>query len=263
MARFSPLFSSSSANSFYIGCGAGSVLIDCGASAKRITEALCAKGVDPKEINGICITHEHSDHVSGLRVLASKYNIPVYATEGTLEALTEAGIVNGKFPVNVIGTQGTEIGGMKITAFATSHDSRQSCGYRIETSDSRTACVCTDLGIVTPEVMSGIASADLTVIESNHDVNMLQNGGYPYNLKRRILSPSGHLSNETCAETVKQLIETGTTRFILAHLSRENNFPDLAYETTAAALCACGAKIGTDCLLSVAKPIDAERPIIF
>lgn len=225
MARFSPLFSSSSANSFYIGCGEGSVLIDCGATAKRIGEALTARDVSPEEINGIFITHEHIDHVKGLRVFASKYNTPVYASAGTLQALEEAGAINGKFPVNVIDENGADVGGMHITPFRTSHDSRESCGYRIETSDSRKAAVCTDLGIMTDEVMAGISGTDLIVIESNHDIRMLQNGPYPYPLKRRILSSSGHLSNEACAEAVGELIKTGTTRFILGHLSRENNFP--------------------------------------
>lgn len=263
MSRFSPLFSSSSGNSMFFGCGKGGILIDCGVTAKRLTQALEKIDVSPEFIKGIFITHEHSDHVKGLRVFASRHKIPVYATGGTIAALESSGIINGNFPVNVMDEKGVEAAGMEINFFHTSHDSAESCGYTLKLPDGRKAAVCTDLGVMTPQVEQSITGSDLIVIESNHDVTMLQNGPYPYILKRRILSDRGHLSNDVCSETVTRLIESGTTRFILGHLSKENNFPDLAFQTTACALAEKGAQIGRDCIVKVASPECCEAPMFF
>lgn len=263
MSRFSPLFSSSSGNSMFFGCGQGGILIDCGVTAKRLTLALEKIEVSPEFIKGIFVTHEHSDHVKGLRVFASRHNIPVYGTYGTICALENSGIINGKFPVNVIDEKGVETAGMEIKLFHTSHDSAESCGYTVKLPDGRKAAVCTDLGVMTPQVENSITGSDLIVIESNHDVSMLQNGPYPYILKRRILSDKGHLSNDVCSKAVTRLIESGTTRFILGHLSKENNFPDLAFQTTACALAEKGAQIGRDCIVKVAAPECCEKAMIF
>lgn len=263
MSRFSPLFSSSSGNSMFFGCGQGGILIDCGVTAKRLTLALEKIEVSPEFIKGIFITHEHSDHVKGLRVFASRHKIPVYGTYGTISALESSGIINGKFPVNIIDEEGVETAGMEINLFHTSHDSAESCGYTVKLPDGRKASVCTDLGVMTPQVENSITGSDLIVIESNHDVSMLQNGPYPYILKRRILSDKGHLSNDVCSKAVTRLIESGTTRFILGHLSKENNFPDLAFQTTACALAEKGAQIGRDCIVKVAAPECCEQAMIF
>lgn len=263
MSKFSPLFSSSSGNSFFFGCGSGGILIDCGVTAKRLTEALARIEVSPDFIKGIFITHEHSDHIKGLRVFASRHNIPVYATGGTLSALEKSGAVNGKFPAHVIDEKGAEAAGMEVNFFPTSHDSAESCGYTVKLPDGRKCAVCTDLGVMTDEVKKNIRGSDLIVIESNHDVGMLQNGPYPYILKRRILSDIGHLSNDVCSQTVTDLLDSGTTRFFLGHLSKENNFPDLAYETTACALREKGAEIEKDCIVKVAPPESFEKAMVF
>ncbi len=231
----------------------GGILIDVGVSAKRTAETLDCIGVDINSVGAIFVTHEHSDHVAGIRVLAGKHKIPVYSSAGTLEAMADAGILNGKFPAEVIEEGGMEINGMFIRPFHTPHDSRESLGFTVEFADGNRAAIATDIGCVTDEVLSNIACSQLVLLESNHDVRMLQNNpNYPYILKRRILSDRGHLSNENCAKTAKTLVESGTTRLILGHLSKENNLPELAFQTTAAALSQSGMQEGSDYIMRVA-----------
>ena len=262
MAKFCSLFSSSSGNCTYIGSENSGILIDAGVSAKRITSALTDRGIDPKSIKAIFVTHEHTDHIKGIRVFASNLSIPVFATEGTLNGMREANMLTEKFSANGISYgEEREIDDMLIKSFKTPHDSLQSCGYTVTFSDGKKISVATDLGHITDEITDNISSSDLVLIESNHDIGMLENGDYPYFLKRRILSDVGHLCNEKCAETVRFLLEKGVTRFYLGHLSEQNNIPDLAYQTTYAALCEAGAKNGIDYLLTVC-PKENDRGII-
>ncbi len=263
MARFCPLFSSSSGNCTYIGNASGGILIDVGVSAKRTKEALLSIGVDPCSIKAILVTHEHADHINGLRVFAGANKIDVYASKGTLSALSEKEILTDKYSAFVMPSQGIEIGGMYIKPFRTSHDAKESFGYTIVTADERRVAVTTDTGILTDEIMNAIFGSDLVMIESNHDVAMLQNGPYDYWLKRRILSDLGHLSNDSCATAVKTLVNGGTTRIFLGHLSKENNYPPLAYQTTYSALCEIGAQEGTDYILKVAGTQDSESVTVF
>lgn len=263
MARFCSLFSSSSGNCTYIGTANDGILIDAGVSAKKITEALAARDIDAKNLRAIFVTHEHTDHTNGIRVLASKHNIPVYATGGTLDGLEESGVLNGKFPCDIIEKGGIEICGMHIKPFHTPHDSNESCGYTVMMPDDRKISVATDIGHMTQEIYDAIFRSDLILIESNHDIGMLKNGDYPYHLKRRILSDIGHLCNESCAEAVKLLLERGTPRFFLGHLSEHNNIPDLAYRTTYAALTEMGAKEGTDYVLQVCPKMNTKGIIKF
>ena len=253
MARFCSLFSSSSGNSTFISSASTSILIDAGVSARRMVKALSEREIDPKTIGGIFITHEHTDHINAVRILASNNGIPVYATKGTLEALNENGVLNGKFPVNVMPEEGTEVGDLFIKSFKTPHDSSESCGYTIMMPDGQKVSVATDIGHMTEEIMNNLKGSSLVMLESNHDEGMLRNGPYPYYLKRRILSDVGHLSNNACAETVTELLKSGTSRFFLGHLSRDNNFPALAYETSASALKTIGAVEGRDFFLEVNK----------
>lgn len=252
MAKFCPLFSSSSGNSTYVGTAEGGILIDVGVSAKRTKEALWDIGVDTSRVHAIFITHEHSDHVKGLRVFASRHHIPVYASAGTLAALDEAGILDGSYSAEVIGQAGVAVCDMLVRPFATSHDARESFGYTVNMPDNKRIALATDMGMVNQTTREALYGCDLVMLESNHDVNMLQNGSYPYFLKRRILSDRGHLSNESCAQTLVQLLQGGTTRILLGHLSQHNNIPHLAYETSKAALLAAGAVEGSDYLLEVA-----------
>lgn len=262
MARFCPLFSGSSGNSIYIGSSDGGILIDVGMNAKQTTLALDRLGIDADSIKAIFVTHEHSDHIQGLRVFASKNVINVYSSQGTLSALDNMGVLNEKFKALDI-ESGVDVCGMQVMSFRTSHDSAESVGYVIKTPDSRRIGVATDLGVMTDEVFGALSGCDLVLLESNHDIKMLENGPYPYYLKRRILSEKGHLSNKTCGETLVKLVKNGTTRFVLGHLSRENNTPDLAYQNAYSALACEGAVLGQDFLLSVAPKCDPEKVMVF
>jgi phosphoribosyl 1,2-cyclic phosphodiesterase len=261
MARFSPLFSGSKGNCTYIGCSGGGILIDAGVSAKAITRALSDNGVSTDEIKAVFVTHEHSDHVSGLRVFVSRNHIPVYASETTLCSLADTCKINSSVDAHPI-SGAISVAGMSITRFNTLHDCAGSSGYIIETPDDRKIAVCTDLGCITDEVRTAISGCDLVMLESNHDVMMLQNGPYPYELKRRILSDHGHLSNAVCADELPRLVSTGTTRLILAHLSQENNHPALAETTAKSALDLCGMKSDIDYVLSVAPPSGGKTVIL-
>ena len=253
MARLCPLFSGSSGNSYYIGSKNEGVLIDVGRSAKQITNMLINCNIEIGAVKAIIVTHEHSDHVSGLRVFASKNHIQVYASQGTLNALDNSGMLTSDFSSNVVGADGVECAGMLIRPFHTSHDCAEGYGYKIRTSDDRTIAFSTDLGCISPEVHSVINGSDLVVMESNHDIGMLQNGRYPYPLKRRILSDRGHLSNDVCANELPILAHNGSTRFVLAHLSSENNTPELAYQTAMCSLTMAGLQQGIDFELSIAQ----------
>lgn len=260
MARLCPLFSGSSGNSYYIGSRSAGLLIDAGRSAKQIEGMLRLCGTDPLAVQGILITHEHHDHVSGLQVFAKRYSLPVFASAGTLQALEKS--LTGLETHQIC--QETEIAGMRVFPFATSHDCAQPLGYRIRTEDQRIFTLSTDLGFLSQEVKESLLGTDFAVIESNHDVGMLRNGPYPHYLKQRILSDQGHLSNETCAAFLPELAKSGTRRFLLAHLSRENNTPSLALEASLSALTRAGFVRDVDFLLDVAAPENRTgRPIIF
>lgn len=263
MARFSPLFSSSSGNSMYIAASGSSILIDAGMSAKQLELALRRIDADPAQLSAIFVTHEHSDHVKGLRVFAARHHIDVYASAGTLQALDEAQVLNGKFYAGVVPKSGMEAGRLFVHPFPIPHDCREGFGYVIELPGERRVAVATDMGVMTNEVMNAISGCDLVVLESNHDVRMLENGPYPYPLKRRILSDRGHLSNDACACVLEQLVSRGSTRFCLAHLSKENNNPFLARQTAIAALNEMGAQEGKDYLLQVAEPVCSVPVTVF
>ncbi len=253
MTKLYPLFSGSSGNCYYIESGGSGLLIDVGRSAKQIEAALEDNGLSPKKIRAIFITHEHSDHIQGLRVFAARHGIRVYASEGTARAMQEKGIINDKVDITSIGPGTVETDNARVTPFRISHDCAEGYGYVVETSDGRRTCFATDTGYVSPELFEAIKGCDTAVIESNHDIGMLESGAYPYILKKRILSDIGHLSNESCAKTAAELVKSGTTRFLLAHLSRENNIPELARETSVCTLTGCGMKQNIDFMLSVAK----------
>ena len=251
MARFCSLFSGSSGNSVAIGCGGKYILIDAGVSAKRIKERLARENIDPRDMCAIFVTHEHTDHIAGVRVLASSLKVPVYATEGTAAWLDSHGHARN-VDLRVMPQDGVDLGDMGVKRFATSHDAAESCGFTVRCQDGRTIALATDTGVITPEIHAALEGADLVYLESNHDLSMLYAGSYPYPLKQRIASGKGHLSNEACSAELPLLARTGSTRFVLGHLSAENNMPLLARQS---AVCECakyGIREGTDYLLSVA-----------
>ena len=196
MSKACQLFSGSKGNSIYLSCSSGKFLIDVGVSAKRIEKALDEIGVSPNDLCGIFVTHEHSDHISGLRVFACRYNLDVYAHPDVIVAMRNTKKIDDKVKIKEINSP-LELAGVKIIPFENSHDSVACLGYRFDMSDGRSICVCTDTGYVTDDARKKMQGCDLAFLESNHEVTMLQNGTYTYQLKQRILSNSGHLSNDS------------------------------------------------------------------
>lgn len=231
MAKFYPLFSSSKGNASYLGTNQEGILIDAGASCKKILEALSCNSIDQSAIRGIFITHTHSDHIQGLKVLSKKLKVPVYASQTTLEVLEHRECLPPDVRTIPIDAETITCGGCEITAFPTMHDAPGSIGFRIHTADDRLCAVCTDLGKITPEVRNAVRGCDMLLLEANYDPPMLWNGSYPIDLKKRIASEYGHLSNQDSAELADFLIRNGTTRILLGHLSPHNNTPNLAGTT--------------------------------
>lgn len=263
MLRYCALFSGSSGNCTYIGTASGGLLIDTGVSARRITTALRERDIDPTTIRAVLLTHEHSDHVAGLRVLCKQFCWPVIASQGTLDALVESKTVSAEQSLYLIEQgQRLAVADMQITPFNTPHDSRQCFGYRIDSEDGRSLAMTTDLGYMPQTVMDAISGCQMIHIESNHDPDMLMNGAYPYWLKQRIRGQGGHLSNQDCAAVLPDLLAAGATRFVLAHLSEQNNTSALARSCAETALSAYGATQGRDYLLSVADRI-GDTPIVY
>ena len=263
MMRYCPLFSGSKGNCTYVGTADGGVLIDAGVSAKRIKTALQERDIDPSTIRAVLLTHEHSDHVNGLQVLCKQFGWSVVASEGTLDGLA----AEDKLPCNgkiytLPADRSLTVAGLQITPFEAPHDSRQCFGYRIDSEDGRSLAMTTDLGYMPDAVLRTILGCQTVHIESNHDPEMLRNGPYPPWLIQRIRGQGGHLSNQECAAVLPALLRAGATRFVLAHLSEQNNTPALALECASGALKAEGASVGSDCLLSVAKPT-GDSPVIY
>lgn len=210
------------------------ILIDAGISKRRVVAALASLGCAMEQIGGVLITHEHSDHISGLVSLVKGRDLPVFAPH------TVAARLLGAFPalqdqLRVIPVgEAFSLGDLRITAFHTSHDTDESVGYRIQ--GTGIYAHATDTGCVTEEMRAALLGADTVLLESNHDEEMLRYGPYPFPLKKRILSARGHLSNADCAALARELAENGTRCLILAHLSRENNTPEKAMEETGRAL---------------------------
>lgn len=261
MAKACQLFSGSSGNSIFISGGNAKFLVDAGVSAKRIGEALSSIGENPQDLTAVFVTHEHIDHIKGIRVFAKKYNIPVFAQADVLDKMRDGGDVNEYISAEAI-SENMELSGVEILPFKLSHDSVACVGYRFNLPGGRSVSVCTDTGFVTDGAHSTLAGSDLVFLESNHETKMLENGFYPYQLKKRIMSERGHLSNDACAVFAAELAKGGTTRFCLAHLSRENNHPDVARQTTVAALSDAGFAENVDYRLRVSSPVNSERPIV-
>lgn len=263
MPKLCPLFSGSSGNSYYLESAGKGILIDCGRNAKQIEAALGRFGADPKNIRAVFITHEHSDHINALKVFAARYKVPVYASNGTVSALEAKNLLSEKINIIPLSRDGIELDDFFVLPFRISHDCSEGYGFCVESQDGRKTAFATDTGIVTDEIINALTGCDTVVLESNHDVGMLQCGGYPYILKRRILSDVGHLSNESCAETAVKLVSTGTTRLLLAHLSRENNIPELAKQASLCELETRGMKQDIDFMLSVVPESGMAKPVIY
>lgn len=263
MARFCSLFSGSSGNSTYINSSDTAILIDAGRSCKQLMQAMEARGIDPKTLRALLITHEHSDHISGLRVLLKRLKIPIFASSEVLEKLTWNQLLADDQEVYPLeGGTKFSVGSLEIDSFDTPHDSVHSLGYRISTPDSRKMIVATDLGYIRENVREMLTGCDLVMLESNYDERMLSASDYPYYLKKRIASNTGHLSNEDCTNELIRLVRSGSTRFILGHLSQNNNLPELAYQTAFSALEMNGMREGIDFTLKVASRSEPSEMVV-
>ena len=212
--KLSSLASSSEGNCIYVGTKKTNVLVDCGVSAKRIENSLSELDLTVPEFDGILITHEHTDHIKGLGVIARRYGLPIFATGKTIDA-----------------DKPFEIGDMKVNASHIWHDAADPVCYSFYSEEGAKASIATDLGDYDEYLVEKIYDSDILFVEANHDVNMLQVGRYPYYLNRRILGREGHLSNERCAELIEEVATQKTKKVYLGHLSKENNYEKLAYET--------------------------------
>lgn len=251
MIKFCSLYSGSSGNSIFLGLGSTRLLVDAGLSAKRIIEALVSIGEKPSELSAILVTHEHSDHIRGVGILSRKFNIPVYANENTWSAMESyIGPVDSRNKAFFNTGSEFEIGGILIKAFPIPHDACDPVGYSFF-GDEKKITVATDIGHMSLELLGCMEDSDLLLLESNHDVEMLRIGPYPWYLKKRIAGDRGHLSNEAAGEVIAHMAEKGTKRFLLGHLSKENNFPELAYQTVCNALFERSIQAGTDIMLDV------------
>lgn len=227
-----PLYSSSSGNMFHIASSNTNILIDVGVSYKAINEGLKSINLSIKDIDAILITHEHSDHIKGLPLLCRKNDIPIYACIDTARCIKDD-LDSKNIQSNIIAldyNMPIKINNIEICPFETSHDAVMPCGYILK-DDTSTITFATDLGYISPTVYDSLSKCNYAILESNYDNAMLEFGKYPYLVKKRIKGITGHLSNDDCGQAIAKLASEGHTRFLLAHMSENNNNMDLARQT--------------------------------
>lgn len=231
MFKFCSLFSGSTGNSLFVETDNAKILIDAGESCKKITEALQSINITPDSIDAIIVTHEHSDHVKGIGTISKKFNIPVYANSQTWDAMP---LQKDKISDNNIFTYNPNesfmVNDLKINPFNIPHDAANPCGFNLLYNNTKIS-IATDLGHIDSKLLSNLENSSFILLESNYDLNILKCSSYPYHLKQRISGPNGHLSNDLAGETISYLLNSGLKQVMLGHLSKENNFPELAYKT--------------------------------
>lgn len=231
MLNFCSLYSGSTGNSLFVESENTRILIDSGVSCKKEEAALNSLNIDPSSLNAIIVTHEHIDHVQSLGTLSKKFNIPVFASKKTWDAMPSQ-----KDKINCINQKTFctsdyfEIGDLKISPFSTPHDAADSCGFVISNNNTKLS-IATDLGHMTNEILSKLEGSKFILLEANYEPEVLKCCSYPYSVKTRISGPTGHLSNNMAGETISHLLNTGLESVMLGHLSKESNFPELAYKT--------------------------------
>lgn len=231
MLKFCSLYSGSSGNSLFVQNNNTKILIDAGVSGKKIIEALDSIDINPNEIDAILITHEHSDHVQSVGTFSKKFNIPVYANSKTWSKIPkEAEKISNDNIFTFKTSEDFVVGDLVIHPFKTPHDAIESCGFNIFDGKTKIS-IATDLGHVTPEIKSCLKGSKFALLESNYEPEVLRICSYPSLLKSRIAGPNGHLSNNMAGQVISDLIESGLSTVILGHLSKESNFPEMAYET--------------------------------
>lgn len=232
--KISILGSGSGGNATYIESDRGKILIDAGFSCKKIEERLNSIEKTLSEINGILITHEHIDHIQGAGIISRKYNIPIYITPESFKAgESKLGkiapenlklIESNKFIIN---------DSLLVKPFDVMHDAQRTVGYRIESQNGKVAVISTDIGYINNVVRENFKEANIMVIESNYDYNMLMKCNYPWDLKARVKSRNGHLSNNEAAKFIKDMYDEKLKKVYLAHISKDSNNPDIVRDTVA------------------------------
>ena len=231
MFNFCSLYSGSSGNSLFVESQNTKILVDTGVSCKKIEKALEDIDVNPSTLDGILITHEHTDHVQGLGTLSKKFDLPVFVNQETLDAMpTQKDKISSKNIKTFKVTEKFEIGDLTINPFSIPHDAANPCGFNIYKDDKKIS-IATDIGHITNSILKELEESLFIMLEANYDPNVLKCSTYPFNLKTRIAGPTGHLSNEMAGKTISYLIKSGLKNAMLGHLSKESNFPELAYKT--------------------------------
>lgn len=231
MFNFCSLYSGSSGNCLLVETDNTKILIDAGESCKKISTALSSMEIEPSQIDAILVTHEHSDHIKGLGTFSKKYDIPVFANSKTWDAMPEQSCkINDKNIHNFTIEENFEVGDLKIHPFKIPHDAANPCGFNIFYKNDKLS-IATDIGHMTSNIAHKLEDSKFLLLESNYDPEILKCSSYPYLLKQRILGPNGHLPNEEAGKTISFLMNSGLKTVMLGHLSRENNFPELAYKT--------------------------------
>lgn len=229
MFKFCNLYSGSSGNCSFIETDSAKILIDCGTSSKKVQDALNSIGYTFDDIDAIIITHEHSDHIKGLGTTCKKFDIPVYANEKTYNEISKNFDI--KTHKNFKNGENFEINDLTISPFSIPHDAADPCGFNLYYK-SKKVSIATDLGHIENSILKRLDGSDFLLLESNYEPDILKCSKYPYMLKKRILGPNGHLSNEDASNIICTLAKSGLNNVTLGHLSKENNFPELAYKTT-------------------------------
>lgn len=227
--RFSVLASGSTGNAFYIENGETRILVDAGLSGKKMDSLFEQIDVCPSKLSAILVTHEHSDHIKGLGIIARKYNLPIYANEKTWQAMEGViGEIDNEQKFHFEANSVKTIESFDIESFSVSHDAADPMFFNFYGENNKKVTLITDLGYVSDRIKGKIKGASAYIFEANHDVSMLQMSKYPWSVKRRILGDYGHVSNEDCGIALSEVITDETKRVYLAHLSRENNLKELA-----------------------------------
>lgn len=231
MLNFCSLYSGSSGNSLFVETSNTKLLIDAGVSSKKIEKALTEIQVDPSSLDGILITHEHTDHVQGLGTFSRKFDLPVFVNQETLDAMPKQ---RDKIASNNIKTfkisDKFSIGDLEIKPFSIPHDAINPCGFNIW-GDNKKISIATDIGHMSNDILKQLEESLFIMLEANYDPEVLRCSSYPFPLKSRIAGPTGHLSNEMAGKTISHLLSSGLKNAMLGHLSKESNFPELAYQT--------------------------------
>lgn len=231
MLNFCSLYSGSSGNSLFVETTNTKLLIDAGVSSRKIEKALCDIDIEPSSLDGILITHEHSDHVQGLGTFSKKFNIPVFVNQETLDAMPkQRDKIDSKNIKAFKVSDKFSIGDLDIKPFSIPHDAANPCGFNIW-KGSKKISIATDIGHMNNDILKHLEESLFIMLEANYDPEVLRCSSYPFTLKSRIAGPTGHLSNEIAGKTISYLLKSGLKNAMLGHLSKESNFPELAYQT--------------------------------